>query len=223
LRNPVVGIKKRLESIQGTIGITDHETTKRILTDIILSSELLLGMVNDVLDVYQQSYEELPLIISSFSIVDALDEAIKLLQVEAEERRISVEINNRNEPISIQGDKRRLQRVFINLIDNAIKFSLIGGKVNITFKPDSEDGVDYLLLKIEDEGSGIPPSELSKIFEPFYRKERKKEGKTGTGLGLYFCRIVVEAHQGKIWAENKNGNGAALFIKVPIGEREGGY
>lgn len=223
LRNPVVGIKKRLESIQGTIGITDHETTKRILTDIILSSELLLGMVNDVLDVYQQSYEELPLIISSFSIVDALEEAIKLLQVEAEERRISVEINNRNESIAIQGDKRRLQRVFINLIDNAIKFSPTGGRVDIIFKPAAEDEVDYLLLKIEDEGPGIPSSELSRIFEPFYRKERKKEGKTGTGLGLYFCRIVVEAHQGKIWAENRNGNGAALFIKVPIGEREGGY
>jgi len=95
--------------------------------------------------------------------------------------------------------------------------------VGIAFNSTSEDGVDYLLLKIEDEGPGIPALELSKIFEPFYRKERKKEGKTGTGLGLYFCRIVVESHQGKIWAENRNGNGAALFIKVPIGEREGGY
>lgn len=223
LRNPIIGIKKRLEGLQGTVETSHPEATKRILKDLISGSDLLMGMVNDVLDVYQNSYAELPLIISTFSLIEAIDEAIKLLQVEAEEKRVSVGLREHN-PISIQGDKRRLQRVFINLLDNAIKFSPAGGKVDITCNAARESGSDYLLLKIEDEGPGIPTLELSRIFEPFYRKEGKGDGKTGTGLGLYFCKIVVEAHEGKIWAENRKERGAAFYIKLPlIMERESAY
>src|SRR4030067_1290478 len=85
LRNPIIGIKKRLEGLRGTLGSSRAEETRRILTDIITGSELLIGMVNDVLDVYQNSYEELPLIISAFSLIEAIEESVKLLQVETEE------------------------------------------------------------------------------------------------------------------------------------------
>jgi PAS domain S-box-containing protein len=219
LRNPIVGIKKRLEGLQGTVGVFSPDEIRRILKDVISGSGLLLGMVNDVLDVYQNSYENIPLIISSFSIVSAMEEAIKLLEVEAEERRVSIVLHNDNGSLEIQGDKRRLQRVFINLLDNAIKFSPNGGKVDVTFEQAAEGGNDFLLLKIEDDGQGISPSELSSIFEPFHRKNGKKEGKTGTGLGLYFCKVVVGLHHGKIWAENVKGGGSAFFIKIPSGER----
>lgn len=220
LRNPIVGIKKRLESLQGTIESSKPEAVDKILTDIISGSGLLLGMVNDVLDVYQNSYEDLPLIISTFSIVNALEEAIKLLQVEAEGKKVSIVLHNEHDLLVIQGDKRRLQRVFINLLDNAIKFSPTGGKVDIIFKTVVEEGTDYLLLTIEDDGPGIPISGLSSVFEPFHRKNSRKEGKEGTGLGLYFCKVVVGLHNGKIWAENKKPKGAVFYIKIPIEDRE---
>ncbi|MBI4378555.1 MAG: PAS domain S-box protein [Nitrospinae bacterium] len=219
LRNPIVGIKKRLEGLQGTVVVSSPDEIRRILKDVISGSGLLLGMVNDVLDVYQNSYENIPLIISSFSIVSAMEEAIKLLEVEAEERRVSIVLHNDTGSLEIQGDKRRLQRVFINLLDNAIKFSPNGGKVDVTFEQVAEGRNDFLLLKIEDDGQGISPSELSSVFEPFHRKNGKKEGKTGTGLGLYFCKVVVGLHHGKIWAENVKGGGSAFFIKIPSGER----
>lgn len=113
-----------------------------------------------------------------------------------------------------------MQRVFINLLDNAIKYSPAGSKVDITFKPIVEEGTDYLLFKIEDEGPGIAPSELSKIFGPFHRKDGKQEGKTGTGLGLYYCKVVMDALGGKIRAENREKKGAVFYIKTPL--REGG-
>jgi PAS domain S-box-containing protein len=216
LRNPIVGIKKRLEGLQGTVGVSSPDEIRRILNDVISGSGLLLGMVNDVLDGYQNSYENIPLIISSFSFFQAIEEAIKLLQVEAEERRVSVSLHNDNGHLEIQGDKRRLQRVFINLLDNAIKFSPVGGKVDITFKQIAEGGDELLLLKMKDEGPGILPSELSNIFEPFHKKNGKRDGTTGTGLGLYFCKIVVGLHHGKIWAENIKKGGAAFFIKIPL-------
>jgi len=221
LRNPIIGIKKRLEGLQSTLGISHPEELRKVLADVISGSKLLIGMVNDVLDVYQNSYEDLPLIMSNFSLIKAIEEAMNLLQVEIEERKICVSIHGKHKSLSIQGDKRRLQRVFINLLDNAIKYSPAGGKIDIAFKPIIEEDIDWLLFEIEDEGPGIPPSELSRIFEPFHRKGGKETNKTGTGLGLYFCRVVVEAHQGKIWAENREGKGAIFYIKIPIGEREG--
>ncbi len=216
LRNPIIGIKKRLESLQNTIGISNPEDIKRILSDIISGSGLLLGMVNDVLDVYQDSYKELPLIISDFTFIEAVEEAVKLLHIEAEDRRIEVCLHTSDKLLTIHGDKRRLQRVFINLLHNAIKYSPPDSRVVLTFKPLTEEGRNYLLFGIEDEGEGIPPSELSNIFEPFHRREKKKD-KGGIGLGLYFCKVVVEAHDGAIWAENGIKKGAVFYIKLPLG------
>ncbi|MEK6540448.1 MAG: PAS domain-containing sensor histidine kinase, partial [Deltaproteobacteria bacterium] len=219
LRNPIIGIKKRLEGLQRTVESSSHGEIKRVLSDLITSSTLLAGMVNDVFDVYQNSYEEIPLIISTFSLVEAIEEAVKLLQMEAEERRIHVSCNGHKATI-VQGDKRRLQRVFINLLDNAIKYSPTGGKITIAFDPIVVNGIGYILFKIEDEGAGIPFSEFSRIFEPFYLKHEKKGNLTGTGLGLYFCKVVVELHNGNIWAENRKTGGAVFYVKIPIGKDE---
>src|SRR4030066_1948840 len=219
LRNPIIGIKKRLEGLQRTVESSSHGEIKRVLSDLITSSTLLAGMVNDVFDVYQNSYEEIPLIISTFSPVEAMEEAIKLLQMEAEERRIHVSFNGHKETM-VQGDKRRLQRVFINLLDNAIKYSPTGGKVTIAFDPIIVNGIGYILFKIEDEGPGIPFSEFSRIFEPFYLKHEKKGSLTGTGLGLYFCKVVVELHHGNIWAENRETGGAVFYVRITLGEDE---
>jgi len=219
LRNPIIGIKKRLEGLQRTVESSSHGEIKRVLSDLITSSTLLAGMVNDVFDVYQNSYEEIPLIISIFSSVEAIEEAIKLLQMEAEERRIHVSFNG-HKVTMVQGDKRRLQRVFINLLDNAIKYSPTGGKVTIAFDPIIVNGIGYILFKIEDDGPGIPFSEFSRIFEPFYLKHEKKGSLTGTGLGLYFCKVVVELHHGNIWAENRETGGAVFYVRIPTGEDE---
>ncbi len=215
LRNPIIGIKKRLEGLQSTIEVSHPDTTKRVLFDLVSGSELLMGMVNDVLDVYQNSYKELPLIISAFPFIEAIEESVKLLQVEAEEKKVSINLH-KHKPVSIHGDKRRLQRVFINLLDNAIKFSPAGGNIDINFSSINENGSNYLLFKIADEGPGIPPQEISKVFEPFFRKNGKKNGNTGTGLGLYFCKIIVDAHEGKIWAENRKERGVTFYIKIPF-------
>lgn len=219
LRNPIIGIKKRVESLQNDIGISNPEDIKAILTDIISGSELLLGMVNDVLDVYRDSYDELPLIISDFPFIEPVEDAVKLLHTEAAERRIKVCLDTSHKTLKIRGDKRRLQRVFINLLHNAIKYSPPDGRVDISFNPITERGSNYILFKIEDEGEGIPPSEFLNIFEPFHRREEKKKDKGGIGLGLYFCKLVVEAHNGAIWAENRRKKGAAFLIKLPQGEK----
>lgn len=217
LRNPIIGINKTLEGLLCTMGSRSPEEVKRVLGDLASGSGLLIGMVNDVLDVYRNSYETLPLIISDFSVSEAIHEALKLFHAEVEERRVSVVLENRGGPVEIKGDKRRLQRVFINLLDNAIKYSPPGGGIRISFEPVPEEADRSMLFRIEDEGPGIHPADLSLVFEPFHSKD-KKASKTGTGLGLYFCRVVVELHRGSIWAGNrKDGSGAVFYIKLPLG------
>ena len=218
LRNPIMGIKKRLEALRSGMDHHSAEEVNRVLTDVISGSGLLLGMVNDVLDVYQNSYDRIPLIISPFPLVETMEDAIKLLHMEAEERKVVIIVNDWNSTVEIMGDRRRLQRVFINILDNALKFSPSGGKITVTFEPMPPSAADFLQIKIEDEGPGIPADRLSRIFQPFHRQKGIEDVKTGIGLGLYFCKIVVELHNGDIRAENKPDGGAAFYIKIPVGE-----
>jgi len=216
LRNPIIAIKKTLEMLRDSPSSFQNKDMDRIYTDLISSCGLLLGLVNDVLDIHQVSYRDLPLLYSSFSIYHVLQEASTLLRIEAEEKEIQIDIEGERD-LWIEGDKRRIQRVFINLLANAIRYSPQGGRIKITFKtspPEPPPGPLNLFFRIEDEGPGIVPSELTKVFDLFYKMDT--DGiKSGTGLGLYFCKVVVEAHGGKIWAENREEGGAVFSIILP--------
>ena len=217
LRNPIVAIKKTLEMLKNSTGFQEKEAAREVYIDLIANCDLLLGLVNDVLDIHQVSYRDLPLIHSTFSIAQALEEVVKLMRIEAEEMKINVLIENTYD-VHLEGDKRRIQRVFINLLSNAIRYSPPAGNIKMSFTTLSESS--NLLFKIEDEGPGISPTELTKVFDIFYKKER--EGiKGGTGLGLYFCKVVVEAHGGKMWAENGEHGGAVFYISIPVTREEG--
>ncbi len=219
LRNPVIGIKKTIEMMQQRSMNLNEDTTKKIFSDLITSSDLLLGMINDVLDLYQDSYKELPLLLYNFFMAETLEEVVKLLRFQIEEKRVFIEIDGPME-LFIRGDKRRLQRVFINLLDNAIKFSPNGGRIKIRYRPVIEDNLRHLYFEVADEGPGIRPEDLDRIFEPFFVGEMAKTFKKGAGLGLCFCKAIVEAHHGRIWAKNRENGGALFCIRLPI-EGEG--
>lgn len=226
LRNPIIAIKKTIEMLRDSSSFSQKEPVREVYTDIISTCGLLLGLVNDVLDIHQVSYRDLPLLYSSFSLNQALEEVVKLMRIEAEEKKIHIEIDGQDKDVWIEGDKRRIQRVFINLLSNAIRYSPPSGKVRMFYQTchspspsPNPSGNSNLLFKIEDEGPGIATSDLSKVFNLFYKKNR--DGiKGGTGLGLYFCKVVVDAHGGRVWAENREKGGAAFYINIPLVRRE---
>jgi signal transduction histidine kinase len=113
----------------------------------------------------------------------------------------------------ILADAGLLQQVMVNLLDNAQKFSPNGGTVHISVRAEG----DYAILAVSDQGIGIPPEKLSHVFERFYQVDGSATRRYGgMGIGLAFCRTIVEAHGGRIWAESQGeGYGSTFYILLP--------
>jgi signal transduction histidine kinase len=109
-------------------------------------------------------------------------------------------------------DRLRAERVLHNLVDNAIKYSPEGGEVRIFATRDS----DHLTVGVHDEGIGITRENQSRLFQRFQRLETIEGSIQGIGLGLNVCRILVEAHGGRIWVESEPGKGSTFFFTVPL-------
>jgi signal transduction histidine kinase len=112
--------------------------------------------------------------------------------------------------VLVVADKHRINQVISNLLNNAIKFTK-RGHITISTEKEKEYGKE-VIVKVTDSGSGIDPDIMSRLFTKFATKSH-----TGTGLGLYICKSIVEAHAGKMWAENnRDGRGAAFLFSLPI-------
>lgn len=145
-----------------------------------------------------------------------IEDAQMALSQQIGEKRITVE--NRVDPETplVLVDGNRLLEVFINILGNGIKFAPSDGKVTIDSRGLSEDR-DFLKMVISDTGPGIPPQDLPRVFDRYFRgQETAEEGKKGTGLGLFIAREIIEGHKGTIHAESKYGSGASFLFTLPL-------
>src|SRR5207237_3847024 len=134
IRNPLVGIKKTLELLALDEG-SQPIGQRQWWGDMRLTIDLLLGMINDMLDVYQESYSGLPLLNSTVSVKGLVDDVVQLFRPEATAKRITFHIEMPDDDVVMTADRRRLLRVFANLVHNAIKFSPQGGKITVAVHP----------------------------------------------------------------------------------------
>ena len=112
----------------------------------------------------------------------------------------------------VHGDEERTRQVLLNLVDNAIKYSPSGGRIEVAVAPVGE----WLRFTVRDEGLGIPLGEQERIFEKFYRLDPdQRRGIGGTGLGLYICRELVRSMGGRIWVESEAGRGTTVSFELP--------
>jgi two-component system, sensor histidine kinase and response regulator len=116
---------------------------------------------------------------------------------------------------TLYADEEKLLRTLVNLLGNAIKFTPAGGAVTLSARPSDTERV--LLLSVTDTGEGIPAEAFARIFEKFGQVESRQAGRRmSTGLGLTFCKMVVEAHGGRIWVESELGQGSTFSFTVPL-------
>ena len=133
------------------------------------------------------------------------------MKSEIADRRLKVTINAT--PAEITADQRRLYRVLVNLLDNAVKNSPTGGDMRIIVSMQGEGDARRAIVAVEDEGQGLDPDTLETLFEP--NRPVSAPTRMGTGLGLYLCRIIIAAHHGKIMAENRARRGARFVFDIP--------
>jgi PAS domain S-box-containing protein len=226
IRNPLVGIKKTLELLERDEG-AQPDAQRQWWDDMRFTIDLLLGMINDMLDVYQESYSGLPLLISTVSVNRLVTDVVQLFRTEATAKRIVFHLKMPEEEVEITADSRRLLRVLINLVHNALKFSPHEGKITVTVRAEAPGGMgsespgtmsSRATIQVADEGPGITSEDLPHVFEMFFKKKDPGDIRSGRGLGLHFCRLVVEAHRGRILAENRSSGGAVFSVELPLNQ-----
>ncbi len=212
LRTPLLGLEQGLQGLKYVAAHQLDQNGKRLLEDLHTGARLAVGIVQDILDLYRQAYGELPLSYSTFCIDDVVREVIELMAAEVGDRRLSISIKGQGH--EVWADRRRLFRVMVNLLDNAVKNSPAGGHVTVVLTEQDR----RLFVNVEDEGQGLEADAIDKLFEPSRTFSTPTRG--GTGLGLYLCRLVVGAHKGSITAENRQEGGARFTFNIPIDRRK---
>ena len=210
LRTPLTSLNGFLETLLDGAA-EDSKITRRFLDIMKKETDRLTRLVDDLLKFSKLSDEKLVINKIEVNIADMVNQALQLFIPQADEKRIKMRSNAIKDLPEVKVDKDLIMQVFINLLDNAIKYTPSGGIIDINI--DTFD--EYIKISIADTGPGIPLNSINRIFERFYRVDKARtRDRGGTGLGLAIAKHAVELHGGKIWAENK-GRGAVFSFMLP--------
>lgn len=204
LRTPLLAAIQTLNFfLEGSVGEIS-EQQRVLLSTMRKSNEDLLGLVNALLEVYRFESGKLNLCKTIFDAGDLLDLCYKELEPLAQKKDITFNIHRNNETeLLIDADRAEIKRVIMNLCGNAINYTNNGGIIDVYIKVQNGD----FIFSVSDNGNGIPKEDIGNLFKRFSQGTTKKRS-TGTGLGLYLSRQIVEAHGGKIWVESKVNKGS---------------
>ena len=208
LRSPLTSIRGY---IQGVLDGTFDKNQQGAYLGIALDETMRLNrLINDLLDLAQIESGEMPIEYSEFNINEILSRALAGRETEISEKKIRVQIDFECEQCYVSADKDRIQQVIINLIDNAIKFNREKGR--LTVKTWNHRGEVY--VKVEDEGRGISPDQIMRIWDRFYQVDPARSDKKGRGLGLSIVKKIVEEHGQEIWVNSEEGKGSAFIFSL---------
>ena len=214
LRTPLVAADRMLILFQqGALGELSPTMYEAVDT-MIRSNKNLLQMVNILLEVYRFEAGRKTLTFLPVDIYDVLAEVVKELTPLAQDKGLSLELQpeKQQQPSKILGDRLELHRVFTNLVGNAIKFTDTGS-VTIRLSPDDRQPASGITIEIVDTGQGISAEDRATLFERFRQGSHKR---SGSGLGLYLSRRIVEAHKGSIEVQSELGKGSVFIVRLPL-------
>ncbi|MEW5822680.1 MAG: HAMP domain-containing sensor histidine kinase [Cyanobacteriota bacterium] len=211
LRTPLLAEFRTLDLLTKGIFGSLNEKQMEVLEAMLISNRDLLSMVKNLLEVYRYEAGAKILSSQSFDLSQLVEECLFELSPLAETKNIELSSDVPEILPLVLADKREIWRVLTNLIGNAIEYTQENGKVwvNISFVK------DYMLVEVGDTGRGIPESELEHLFQRFSQGTSENIS-SGTGLGLYLSKQIVQAHNGKIWAESHPGKGSQFYFTLPI-------
>jgi signal transduction histidine kinase len=215
LRNPLGVILSYAEFLETEAFDALNEEQREFVTTIKDTSEFMLRLVTDLLDVTAIEAGQLKLDRQPADLVRLIQHNVALNRVLAAKKDIAVEFDAPAACPPFALDAGKIEQVLNNLIGNAVKFSHRGTRVQVRLT----GGQDVVTVAVADRGQGIPAADLPKLFTPFSKTSvRSTGGEQSTGLGLAIVRRIVEGHGGRIWVESEVGQGSTFFFALPLAD-----
>ncbi|MAP63912.1 MAG: hypothetical protein CMH34_09270 [Microbacterium sp.] len=208
--NSVIGLASILgRGIYGDLAENQLDAVRRIER----SGRHLLGIINDILDAAKSEAEGLTLDAVEVDVVDAVHEAVSVVRDMADQRGLTLHVTTPPVLPPITADRRRVVQALINLLGNAVKFTSVGGRVDVTVERRDR----MLALVVRDDGIGIAPDMIEAVFEPFVQIDSSLARRnTGTGLGLTLTRRIARAHGGDVTVRSEPGAGSEFTVSLPV-------
>ncbi len=208
LRSPLTAILSYTE-LMGRVGEL-NEQQKEFTKQARISVESITTLINDLLDLgkiearVDREREEV-------DMGELAGQAVRIVKQQAELKKQIITVNTREGVPTVMGNALQLRQVFTNLLDNAIKYSGVGGAIGLHLFGEAES----VIVVISDDGIGISPEDQPHIFDRFYRVKEVTQTHTGTGLGLNIVKSIVDLHSGRVWVQSTPGKGTTFTIVLP--------
>jgi two-component system, OmpR family, phosphate regulon sensor histidine kinase PhoR len=214
LRTPLTTIRLLTETIVADAQAPGvPERLRERVHKIDVESGHLVQMVNELLDLSRIEQGSVPLAFEDLDLRSVAAASIDRLRTFAERQGVRLELAVPADLPPLRGDAERVGQLLLNLLHNAVKFSASGDQVRVSARADDRE----VVISVEDEGVGIPRSELGRVFERFYKVDRARvRAGGGTGLGLSIARHIAESHGGRIWVESDEGAGSTFHVALPL-------
>ena len=209
LRTPLVAITGALSALDEDDGTLDEATRRSLVENARAEADRLNRLVGNLLNMTRIEAGALKLAREPCDISDLIGSALEIVGSRLQERKVEVTISPEVPLVNL--DFVLIVQVLVNLLDNAIKYSPVDQPIEVGACQEGHE----VQITVADRGPGIPPEDLERVFDKFYRVQRPGNI-SGTGLGLSICKGIVEAHGGSIRAENRAGGGTRLRIRLPI-------
>jgi signal transduction histidine kinase len=208
LRTPATGQLGFLQTLLDHWDVMNDAERRRTVSQAYANARRLHALSRDVLDTASIESGELPYTFQVFELATAVRGAVEATSTADHSLVLSADFAEAD--LSVRADPERIQQVLANMFDNAIKNSPVGSEIEVRVARTGDDA----LVEVSDRGLGLTEDELERSFEKFSRG--RHTGVTGTGLGLYICRKIIDAHGGRIWAARRQGGGAAVSFTLPL-------
>jgi len=209
LRTPLVSVVGALSSLQEDGDGLDLASRRSLVDNALGEAERLNRLVGDLLDMTRIEAGALRVMWEPCDIEDLIGAAMEQLERRLPSRLLTIDLPPDLPLVSL--DFVLMERVIVNLLDNALKYSPSDRPIELAARVEGSE----VRFEVADRGPGVPPADLSRMFDKFYRVQQHGSA-GGTGLGLSICKGIVEAHGGRIWAQNRDGGGILVSVALPL-------
>jgi signal transduction histidine kinase len=212
LRGPITVIRGYLDVFGDEVGEKLDADQAELLKRLVVSANRLSGYINNILNASRYDRRHLKVHLAEDTLANIYDSVRDDMDLRAASQGRALSVHLPDDLPTIAADPTSASEVLTNLIDNALKYSNEGGVVNVTARVEG----DFVCTSVEDHGIGMPGNVVSNLFHKFYRSHRSRETVSGTGIGLYISKAIVESHGGKISVRSVEGEGSTFTFSLPI-------